>query len=403
MEKLKIPFEIADILFRQLKHDLNREEEIRLQNWLEKDPSNSSLYHRIKEEGYIRKKLKRYEDYDKKTAWLNIIRQIDQPVSTRRMVLRKLIPYAAAILILAAIGGYLFFNHLLFDTKNQVVKTGIIVPGTQKAILTLGNGEKIALNNTMEEVVIPEQQVDIVDANNTLTYLEKEPEKKEKTIVYNTLETPRGGEYHVVLSDGTRIWLNAVSKLRYPTEFSGDVRYVEIEGEAYFEVAENRRKPFIVNTGKMEIVVLGTSFNVMAYCDEENIETTLIEGSVKVNIVNEVNSDLNAIEITPGQQAVFVKEQNILEQKKVNTEVFTAWMDGKFIIDHESLEGLMRRLGRWYDFETEYTDPEIRNYHFSGTIKRYDNISSILEMIALTTHISFEIKNNTVIATKKDK
>jgi transmembrane sensor len=400
MKNLKIPFEISECIFRQLKDEANKQDKLMLQKWLNENPSNKELYDKITNTTLIEKKLMRYEKYNKDKAWQNILEQKEKPAHNKKIRLQKIIRYAAAILIPVMIGSYFLFRSSLFDRDNMPVISEKIVPGTQKAVLTLGNGEKIMLNNTERKTITAEKKVNITDAGNMVKYI---PLKKEgaKAIIYNTLETPRGGEYSIVLSDGTRIRLNAASKLRFPVTFPDKERRVYIEGEAYFEVTKNKTSPFVVITDQMEITVLGTSFNVMAYKEEDNIETTLVEGMVKIKSGNNGLENTKSIEINPGEQAFLVKETQTLGSRKVNTKLYTAWKDGKLIFSNEPLDVLMRRLERWYNFETKYSSPEIKNYHFSGTLDRYQDFSGILEMISMTTSISFEIKNNVVYVTSK--
>ncbi len=389
------------MIIRQLRKEISEEEKTVLQNWLTESPANKKLYHKIIDQAHIKEKLKAYGKYNKQNAWKKIMKQIRKPGANRTVSLNKFLRYAA-IFIPTLIGGYLFIHHTLTESNNQIVNTLSIETGTQKALLTLGNGIEIELKNSTEEVIISEQEADIIDVDNTLRYITTEvPGKTEVQEVYNTLETPRGGEYSIVLADGTKIWLNAASKLSYPVDFIGDKRKVQIEGEAYFEVAENRNKPFIVSSSEMEIEVLGTSFNVMSYKDEESILTTLVEGKVRVKMTDGGNRNLSSIGIIPGEQVVFKKEKNTLSSMQVDTDIYTAWKDGKFIVANETLEDLMRRLGRWYNFETDYSSSELRNYHFSGTLDRYSNISDLLELISLTTNLSFEIKSKTIIVKHK--
>ena len=398
MDNLNASFEIAELIFREVRNEINEEEKTVLHNWLSESSANKELYQKIINQKLIVEKLIILNKFDKQFAWQKVSKQIRKPAANKIIVLKKLLRYAA-ILIPALVAGYLIIQKTVIDKNHQLADVVSIQTGTQKAILTLGSGSEIELKNSIKEVIFSEQEAEIIDADNTLQYIAKKIHITKE--VYNTLETPKGGEYSVQLADGTKIWLNAASKLTYPVEFVGNKRKVQIEGEAYFEVAKNRNKPFVVSTGKMEVEVLGTSFNVMSYRNEQNIQTTLVEGKIIVKTKEESNRNQSAIEISPGEQVVLEKENNRLISKQVDTDIYTAWKDGKFVVANETLEDFMRRLERWYNFETQYSSDELRNYHFSGTLDRYSNISDLLELISLTTNLSFEIKSKTILVKQK--
>ena len=396
MNNLRIPFRISELIYRNIRNEISEEEKQELNEWIEMNTLNKDLYIKVISEENISSKLTSYNLFNKNSAWQKVVEKIEEPSVNRVFKPYKMLRYAAVILVPLLIGGY--FALKIFDKHPDT----IIVPGSHKAVLTLGNGKQIELNNTTKETIIKDEKVNILDAGKTLKYIaEKIKETTTEHLIYNTLSTPKGGEYTVELTDGTKIWLNADSRLRYPVKFSVNERKVFIEGEAYFEVSKDPDKPFIVNVNNMQIKVLGTSFNVMAYSDENNIATTLVEGKVQINTVHDSINNKNCIIIKPGEQALLMKNNNTIHVKEVNTEVYTAWKEGMFVIANETLESLMRRLGRWYNFETRFINPETRNYHFSGTLGRYENINEILEMISLTTNIFFEIRDNTIFVNSK--
>jgi ferric-dicitrate binding protein FerR (iron transport regulator) len=266
----------------------------------------------------------------------------------------------------------------------------------------LGNGETIKLGCEEERKLIAAKQSNIIDTNSTLIYT-KAAQLAEQKGTFNTLQTPQGGEYSLVLTDGTKIWLNAASEIKYPVQFNDTIRQVFLKGEAYFEVVENKSKPFIVNTNNIYVTVLGTSFDVMAYQDEENIKTTLVRGRVKIETTTKDTKQTEKVYLQPGQQAVLENTSNKLVVKTVETEIYTSWKEGKFVFNNETLGEIMRKLQRWYVFDIKYRDEETKKIHFSGTVKRYDNISNIIDMIEMTTNIKFEVKENVIMVKKDDK
>lgn len=208
---------------------------------------------------------------------------------------------------------------------------------------------------------------------------------------YHTLKVPRGGEYTLVLADGSKVFLNAESSLKYPVLFSGDLRKVKLEGEAYFEVKRNPEKPFVVDIGGMQVNVLGTTFGIRAYADEREIRTTLVSGRVNVSAGKQV------YELKPSEQAVFDKQTEAVKVAAVDTELFVGWKDGRLVFDNCSLERILKDLGRWYSFEVFYATSAAKEIPFSLNIRKHEKFAQVLELMQSTGKIQFEINKNTVI------
>ena len=213
----------------------------------------------------------------------------------------------------------------------------------------------------------------------------------EDVLAYNTITTPKGGQYQVTLMDGTRVWLNAASSLHYPTVFKGSERSVQLTGEAYFEVAKNSKMPFRVTSNGQVTEVLGTHFNINSYPDEQGTTTTLLEGSVR--ILN-AKSDA-AILLKPGQQSGSDASGKI-KVANVNPEQFVAWKDGKFIFTNANIESIMRQVSRWYNVEIEYKGDASKE-KFGGRTSRFTNVAELLEILELTDHVQFEIEGRRII------
>ena len=393
MENTDISKRIASLIFRNLQENLSESEQLELQEWLGRSQSNQQLYDKICDEKVINDKMNLYRKFNEDEAWNQINGKLGKKVAGSRFRLSKIIAYAAAVLLPICIVSYLFFFHNK-TTENKALS---ILPGKPTAVLTLANGEVIDLSVEKKLDGLQDHKVNITNVDETLKYsviAEKKPITNE--IAYNTLRTPKGGEYSIELTDGTKIWLNADTKLTYPVEFNGDVRQVNIVGEAYLEVAHNELKPFVVQTPDMNITVLGTSFNVMSYINESVQATTLVEGSVKLSPVNQEKS-YEEYYMKPGQQAILDKADQAISIHDVETSDYTAWKDGLFVINNETLGTIMRRLERWYNFTTHCDNPGLLNYHFSGTLDRYDHIETILEMIELTIPVHFNYSTNNVI------
>ena len=293
---------------------------------------------------------------------------------------------AAAILILLTAGIYYYQT----SSKPIIVKTKIprfkndVAPGNNKAILTLDDGSKIDLDDAKTGILASESNIDIKKTGvGQLEYTAGT--QTVKTVKYNILSTPLGGEYLLVLPDGSKVWLNSGSTLRFPTVFIGSERIVELKGEAYFEITKNAKMPFLVRTNNaMDIKVLGTQFNVMAYDDEKNINTTLIEGSV------EVLKESGKTTLKPGQEAILNKRSGNIKVASADLEQAIAWKNGYFIFYNENIESIMRKVSRWYNVDIVYQG-NLNNKDFVGTISRNKNVSELLKMLELTGAIHFSI------------
>jgi ferric-dicitrate binding protein FerR (iron transport regulator) len=281
---------------------------------------------------------------------------------------------AAAILVLLATGTYLLLNKS--GDKQQVVSqqqpVQDIAPGGNKAVLTLADGSTIILDNAANGTLTKQGNTKILKQDGQLAYnlLNEKPTE----VLYNTITTPRGGQYQLVLSDGSKVWLNAASSIRFPAAFIGKERKVEITGEAYFEVAKNAAMPFKVNVaGKGEVEVLGTHFNINSYADEATINTTLLEGSVKVSTMDNQSSMLK-----PGQQAQISNGIKVVNDVEVNEVI--AWKNGLFNFNGLDIENIMRQISRWYDVDISY-EGKISKETYSGIVSRNSNVSQVLKIM----------------------
>ena len=285
---------------------------------------------------------------------------------------------AAAAIFFCAIAGAFFLWTTRRPVETVIAKTkenagpAAIVPGGNKALLTLSDGSSIALDSTRLGELTSQGNAQVINLNGTtLSY--HAGSNNDLQVVYNTLSTPGGGQYQLVLSDGTKVWLNASSSIRFPSAFKGSERNVTITGEAYFEVAKNAAMPFRVTAKNMTVQVLGTHFNVMAYDDENSINTTLLEGSVKIT-----QGTAHSM-LVPGQQSRVGKEGEI-KIAATDVEEATAWKNGLFQFNGYSIETIMRQISRWYNVEVVY-EGEIPTGHFSGIVSRSNNISQVLKVM----------------------
>lgn len=302
-------------------------------------------------------------------------RQLTNKIRRRKFI--KVGTSAAAVLALV-VSIFLTINNQQSEDTNT---NNIITPGTDKAILVLNNGTEISLSEK-KEIHLKEKDTKIASNGKKLEYRpEKKKEVQKEEIIYNTLKVPRGGQFFLVLSDSTRVWLNSESELRYPVTFPDKKREVTLVGEAYFEVTKNKKKPFVVHSDHQQIEVLGTSFNVSAYKNNESIKTTLVEGRVKVN------SSSNELYLDPSYQAVVDRENGSLKKQLVKTELYTSWKDGNYYFENESIETILKTISRWYDFEYEFQTPAAKEIQFTGSISRKQKIETIFQIIEETQRI----------------
>lgn len=301
---------------------------------------------------------------------------------------------AAAILLFVFAGGYFWLksNQPTQQTVQSTKQPGLqpIVPGGNKAVLTLADGSHIVLDSTNQGILTKQGNAKIVNLNTSvLTYNAGNGNGRET--VYNTLSTPKGGQYRLVLADGTKVWLNASSSIYYPVTFKGNERNVRITGEAYFEVAKNAAMPFNVTARDATVQVLGTHFNIMAYDDENSVNTTLLEGSVKVSKGGRQKV------LVPGQQSIITQTGDIKVEEPDIEEVM-AWKNGWFQFNGSDIEKVMRQVARWYDVDISY-DGKIPGGHFTGMVNRENNISQVLEIMQ-AGGVNFKIEGHKVIVSK---
>ena len=312
---------------------------------------------------------------------------------SRRMTLRWSI--AASIILLVG----LFVGRTISGVRDiheeQELAKNVMQPGTSKAILMMADGKEVVLEQGQNLNILLNERVRVATSSQGIVY--EEHGKGMVTEEYNKLTTPVGGEYSLVLSDGTKVFLNADSELKYPVEFSDGKRIVDLKGEAYFEVHKDSLRPFIVRMNGAEVTVLGTSFNVNTYGDDGQIYTTLVNGSVRVASMKNKQEEM----LKPGMQSVMNVQSGLLTVREVDVEPYVAWREGRFVFRAMTLDLIMRQLQRWYDFEVFYQNSELKDYEFRGVIKRDMDLDKVLSVIKATTNVDFEVKGKVITIIKR--
>ncbi|WP_442587073.1 FecR domain-containing protein [Pedobacter sp. AW31-3R] len=313
-----------------------------------------------------------------------------QNIPAKVIRLRNVWPYAAAVLLVLTAGltFYMLEKKPLRAVKEETMASKTIQPGSKKAILTLADGSQVALEQTIVGNI--PGQANLKQDNGQLIYENNARLAPAAENAQNTITTPKGGEYQLILHDGTKVWLNAATRLSYPVQFSGSERRVKVEGEAYFEVAKNAEMPFIVQGNGTEVRVLGTHFNVSAYADDDYVKTTLVEGSV------EVRKNQQKAMLKPGQEALINFSVPGIKVSDVDTEQALAWKNGYFMFDNQDIKGVMKLVGRWYNVDIAYQG-NLAGKTFGGTISRFGDIRELLKSMELTGTIHFEIQGRRVI------
>lgn len=384
MDLIKRRLDIARMIVKELTGTIDEKDRGDLAFWLEEDERHREEYEELRE-------LLRSKDQ----AGLEQMygRQLveDRWIAVKARTTGKTVrwstwsKYAAAILLPLMVGIFLFMHENHREEKESVVVAGID-PGSLKARLELADGRMVELGDETRFLIEEIGGTRIFTTDNIVKYTGQDTSRQQSgEQKYNTLVVPRGGEFALELTDGTRVWLNSESRLRYPVHFSGNERKVEMAGEVYFEVAKNEKQPFVVAVNGVDIRVLGTSFNVSAY---HEIITTLVEGKVQLTGGKE------RVILKPDQQAIL--SDNRFEVKQVEARNYTLWKDGIFYFEDVDLETILDHMARWYNVNIFYVNPSLKTMKFSVEIKRYGDISEILRRIEQTKRVKFEIKDRII-------
>lgn len=400
-------FENAELIIKYLRRELNQHEQELLNKWLAEDERNSLFLETLSDETAFRNDCQFFSSVDVNSAWQKVAQHTIQEKEVKLWYYFAKWKYAAIIAFFFTAGLLLYIGY--DKQKQPVVALKInqhyeddVLPGGDKARLELADGSVLILEKVNNGSLQQQGGTQIVKQDGQLVYNAAQGNHSDE-ISYNKISTPKGGQYQVILPDGSKVWLNAGSSLRFPTAFIGNERQVELTGEAYFEVAKltipsssgggHKIVPFKVQTNDVNIEVLGTHFNVMAYANEKSVNTTLLEGSVRVSQPTTHNSQL----LTPGQQA---KVNGSIQLVNVDTEEVVAWKNNLFQFNGADIQTVMGQIERWYDVEVDY-EGRMPSKHFTGIISRNINVSKVLGMLELTGGVKFEIKGKKISVESK--
>ena len=377
---------IKELLTRYGRGELDEAGERELAAWRESDAEHEEMFGRLMSARNMEEGIRRFVKSPEEDArtWERIMdRTLRRSRRARRLAW---IRYAAAVVVLIGAGSAAWWLSGRMERQPEPVVVARIEPGKARAELILPEGRRVLLDETAPDTVAGR----LSRRGDTLSYASAVQEPAERVVETHALRIPRGGEYTLVLADGTTVYLNAETELRYPVRFTGGERRVELTGEAYFEVARDEARPFVIVAGGMDVRVLGTSFGVRAYECEERVLTTLVEGRVNVE------ADGRTTALRPGQQAVYDKERRAVDVREVDPEQFVGWKDGRLVFDNAPLSFILDELGRWYSFEVFYTAERLKDIPFSLNIKKHDDIARVLRFIEQTGKVRFDVKGHTI-------
>jgi len=405
---------IASLLYKRLSGTITSHEEVTLQNWLKESSANETFAQQLEEDDFTKEIARRSplqlsglreELYTKIQQATGIERSLSSgqakvvPIQAERPSSRTALAYirsnfvrvAAVLLVVVGTGAlWMFFQRN--NSSAKIIKTvaanNEIAPGGNRATLTLSDGSSIVLDSANIGTIAQQENVAISkSAAGTVQYHVK---GSGAASAMNTLSTPKGGQYKLVLPDGSKVWLNAASSITFPTQFAAQERRVSITGESYFEIAADAARPFYVKAKETDVKVLGTSFNINAYDDESEIATTLLTGAVMVNVGS------RSQRLQPGQQAQS-KGEGLLLQKNIDTDAVVAWKEGYFNFQDMRLQAVMRQLERWYDIEVAY-EGVVHNIAFYGKLSKDLTLQETLEGMA-KTGLHFRLEGRRLIVT----
>lgn len=377
-----------------LKAFVDREEDFDYEAFCEmmRSPDNEDL-----REEFERVRRLTVLEADKAKMWKQVQSRMNK---NSRYRVKRYLKYAAIIVAFVLVGGTWW---MVKENPEEVIsvelsETSMLSPGTPKAYILFSSGQRMDLTTTEHDTMIMEKGMQVrVGSSGKISYVPDDSGSiLKQEIVYNTIVVPRGGEYKLELADGTLVWLNSDSELRYPVKFAGSQRDVWLKGEGYFEVSKNPEKPFRVVVDDMIVKVLGTSFNINAYKDRGNILTTLVSGKVDIQDM----SGKSLVVMSPNQQVDF-RHGKISSVQEVDITRFVSWIDGKFYFNDMTLENIMSQLQRWYDIEVFFVDEELKSYPFTGVIRRDFTAGQIFEIIEKTTRVKFNVRGKCVTVNHK--
>ena len=370
--------EIIRLVLASLGRDITPGEQDALNKWLRESEDNEELYRRLVKEGYIQENLDQYRRYDSREGWKKVA-----PTSRGRLF--RWLPYVAGVVILLS-GAWLTREAWSqWFTLHPTIASSEVIVGSSKARLITETGAVVVLGKQRVDTVPTLLDRILTDDGVQLVYKDT---SVNEPVQWHTMEIPRGGEYKLVLADGSRVTLNAESTIHYPSRFEGEERRIEFSGEAFFEIVSDAEHPFVVSSEGMRVEVMGTSFNLTSYPEEQQ-RMTLVSGRVGVTCDQQTRA------LRPGEQLIRDGEQ--VQVRSVNIYPYISWKSQRFIFEDELLEEVLRKLERWYDVRVVIRDPSVKKIRYTGNLPKYENIDNVLSLLELAARVNFDLEGRTLV------
>ncbi|WP_018337232.1 FecR domain-containing protein [Butyricimonas synergistica] len=382
---------IEELLVKKIDGELSDAEEKELAGWLAESEAHGRV---LREFEAVRQRLTvlREEFHPDVKGRLQSVKKHKK---RRVRFVVEWMRYVAVGILLVSVGGYLLWNDGKKEEEGHRVFAKVAVPGKEQAYIVWANGVQVAIDETMKDTLLTGDGGAMVrvDSNRVLRYEGRDVSEGQEQRVHK-LVIPNGGEYRMVLEDGSIVWLNSASTLEIPERFAAGERRVRLVGEAYFKVKKDSSRPFYVATERVDVRVLGTEFNVSAYEEDRGVATTLVNGSVRVDARGG-----ESVVLEPGQQALTTGGG--IEVQDVDVSYVTSWVNGKFSFDNSRLENIARQVSRWYDVKISFEDDDLKEIRFSGAMLKFRPLSDLIEMIEATSFVRFSVKGENIIISRK--
>ena len=384
-------YKIAALIQRYVSGNATEEERNEVERWMAESEEHGVLMEKFRSDVFLQEQLAEHDIFDVEVAFKRFRKSKRE--KERRLLVYRVSGVAAVLLVVLGVAVYSWIRKET-GPENMAQLVEVLSPGSSRATLILAGGKEVHLNDSMHLEI--KEQMAMIKVKGDEVYYSEDAEYADSSDLQpsiNKVVTSRGGEYKLVLSDGTKVWLNADSRFEFPSKFVGQERCVYVEGEVYFEVAKDVSHPFVVTTKQAKVRVLGTSFNVRAYPDEI-YRTTLLEGCVEVLYKKDV------VKLQPHEQ--WILDEGVGRVAPVNVRMAASWKNGSFAFDDEPLLNVFQELERWYDVHVFIANEEIREMKFTGIFPRYANMDKVLNIVELATGVSCKVSNRTIVISKHE-
>ncbi|GAF03537.1 FecR family protein [Saccharicrinis fermentans] len=390
-DKVNNSYRISYLISQFLNGNIEDDELKELQRWENLSSNNKKLVEELKDSECLEDRDHRIDRINLESEWLRFSNKVKYKRITLQKRVIRMAQYAAILLLPLSI-VYLVFHMGTVKKSPASCAPCEITPGKHCAQLVLSNGKVLQLGSCKGS--IKEQDGTIITTDSAIVFYKRNEDEKVEGLIYNEIRVVQGQEYHMRLADGTQVWINSMSSIKFPVHFSEGKREVEITGEVYFEVMPNKEKPFIVHTPIHDVRVLGTSFNISCYENDASVTTTLVEGKV---LIENIPGELSPAQLTPNLQYNYHKSLHKASIEEVDAIAYAAWTKGYFQFENETLEQIFKKLERWYKIDVLYKSTSSRKEVFNGRLPRFENASTIMEMIEEVSNVKISLKDNLVV------